>query len=196
MTENRDGSEDKEWHTLRHYANKKEALEADKVYANARYKIRSKCLSTEVGYICPISKEQELLDAIEEARQMVDEFNKSARFCSVSMRVLLTRVESDNPDGVELLRDTLNQNVQTMKEALADFDVKKARNLLVSTQSAVDILQDPASKKALMKVREEAREMATQIASVLRDYDNEVENALVSKDGQEILYRIGASWNI
>jgi hypothetical protein len=190
-----DGSEISIWETERHYKNKEEAKQADQVYANARYKIRAKCLYTEVGYICPASQESELRGAIDEAREMVEDFNKRARHCHIEFRVVCTRIEPENSDGVAVLKEALDRSTQQIKESLAEFDFKKARNLLAATKPAIDILKDPTARKALNTVREEARVLATEIANVVKEYDNNIENALVSTEGQDILRRANAKWN-
>jgi len=190
----RDGSEDATWLSQRHFKNKEEAKKADQVYSNARFRIRSKCLYTELGYLCPAANKDQLLAAVEEARGMVDEFNAGAKHCYIKFRVLCTTVDPTNRDGVEALRETLNQNTEALKTALKEFDVKKVRNMLVTTKPALELLQDPKARKALETVREEAREMAKQIAEIIREAEDNVENALISANGQEILKRVNAAW--
>jgi len=190
-----DGSEDATWETQRHFKNKEETKKADQVYSNARYMIRSKCLYTEVGYVCPAKDRKQLLDAIDQARALVDDFNARAKFCSITFRVLLTNINPSNKDGVEALRETIKRNTEALKEAIKEFDVKRTRNMLVATRPVMDILMDGAAKTALEKVREEAREMASQIAEIVRAYDDNIENALVSQAGQELLRRVDAKWN-
>lgn len=192
--ERADGSEISTWETERHYKNKEEAKLADQVYSNARYKIRAKCLYTEVGYICPADKESELRAAIEEARDMVETFNKKAKYCHIMFRIVCTRLETDNTDGIEALKETLQRNTEELRAALLEFDFKKARNMLIATKPAVEILASGPARKTLVAVRENARVLAGEIAEVIKTFDN-TENAMVSEPGQALLRRANAKWN-
>lgn len=189
-----DGSEDATWETQRHYKNKEEAKEADRVYSNARFRIRSKCLYTEVGYLCP-EKDKALLEtSIQEAKDLVDEFNKKAQHCHVKFRVLCTSVQPGNIDGTEALRETLERNTVALKDALSEFDVKRARNMLVATKPALDLLSDGRVRKTLESVRGEARELANQIAEIIRQCGDNVDQALESVVGKSLAERVG-SWD-
>ncbi len=117
---------------------------------------------------------------------MVADFNSAAKFCSITFRVLCTRVDPDNTDGTEALKEALSKHIGDIKTALSEFDYKKARNVLSATKPALDILQGPA-RKELEAVRAEARQLATEIAEVVKTYDNHIENALVSPQGQAVL---------
>jgi hypothetical protein len=190
-----DGSEDATWQTDRHYKNREEAKEAERVYAKARQRIRSQSLYTEIGFVCPMSKQTELANAIAEARQIVDDFNAKARHCHVHFRVVCTRIEPNNVDGAATLQDTLTKSVSEIRNALQNFDPKKARDVLSSTKELVEILGDPQTKRELAKAREESAELAKEIKRLVKEYDGNVKNALASANGDKLVARATAAWN-
>jgi len=194
-TVNADGSEDAKWETERHYKNKEESQEADRIYSRARSKLRSICLQTDIGFVCPASKEPELSDAIEEARFIVDEANKGFTHCSVNFRVVCTRIESDNDDGAATLKDALNSSVVDIRNALFAFDPKKARASLKSTSNLVDVLSNVNLRTELQSARDEASKLAGEMAKLLKEFDGNVKDAMASVAGKDVLARTDAAWN-
>jgi hypothetical protein len=188
-----DGSEMTKWETERHFRDRDETKRADQTYSNARHKIRTRCLFTDIGYLCPAEHEEELRAAITEAREMCDAFNKSATYCRIEFRVLCTRVEPSNVDGIEILKEALQKHTADIRSSLVEFDYKKARNLLSSTKHAMDILGGE-DRYELKRVREEAQALAAEIYNVVKLYDDNVENAIVSAEGQEVLNRAASKW--
>jgi len=189
-----DGSRITKWETERHIRDEAETKLADTTYSKARWKIRNQCLYTEVGYICAVSQQDDLQVAIEEARAMCEEFNHKAKFCHIKFRVMLTMVEPDNEGGIEALREALMKHTADIGKALMEFNVKKATNLLILTQPAVDILSG-SMKTTLTQVRAEAKALASQIADVIKACDADVQTAIVSPAGQELLNRNRGRWN-
>lgn len=194
VSTNPDGSEDASWETQRHFRNREEAKEADRVYANARFKIRAKCAFTPIGYVCPKEKEDELKTAIDEARALVDEANTKFKHCRIKFCVALADLRPD--DGASTaFRDALDNCVVQLKSSLTEFDYKRARNVLSATKVMVDVLKDSEAKRALVEIRDEARRLATEIADVVKQYDDNIENAIVSSNGRKVLARTYAAWN-
>lgn len=189
-----DGSHIAKWETERQFKDKEEAKVADQVYSKARWKIRTMCLYTEVGYLCSAGNEAALKQAIKDARDMCETFNKGAKYCHIEFRVVCTKIEPENNDGVDALKEALAMHTANIRQALQGFDYKKARDLLQATKPAIEMLTGPEKDK-LMQVREEARALATEIAGVVKEFESDVENALVSPAGKSILKRAKAKWN-
>ncbi len=189
------GSEDATWQTDRHYKNREEAKEADRVYAKARHKIRSACVATEIGFVCSADNEKTLEKAINDARELVDNANASFGHCHIKFKVLRTRIEANNEDGVQVLKETLESSVATIRESLKGFDVQKARDTINGTKGIVAVLADPESRRALKESRAEARQLATEINRLLTAFDGNIADAMVSEDGKDILLRANAKWN-
>lgn len=190
-----DGSESATWETERHYKNRAETALANSVYAKARQRVRSVCISTDIGPICPLRNQGELKRAIQDAKELVDKFNEDAQFCRIEYLVVCTRIEPDNENGVTILRETLEQSATEIRQALMAFDPKKARDVLYATKNAVGVLSDPASQQALSEAQEEARKLCKEMTRLLKEFDGSRENALASAEGEKLLNRANATWN-
>ena len=193
--QNADGSEDSEWAVKRHYASKKETERANQVYHQAKYQLGRVCTKTEIGFVCPMSKEKELIAAIKSAHEVVEEANGSFEHCRVKFRVVCTRLEPENGNGVEALRDSIKDQTRAIKEALIDFDHKKARTLLRASKGFADMIADPVIRSRIEAVQEEATELAQEMARAVRECGNAASAAL-TPDGKAVLKRVNAEWNI
>jgi hypothetical protein len=193
---NDDGSEDKEWKTRRHYKNRAETERANQLYNQLRYKLRAVCTATEIGFLCPESKEADLRRVIDECKQMVEEANTGFTHCNVRLRIVCTRIEPSNTDGVEMLKETIRDMTNEVRNALGDFDAKKAKQMLKTTQGFADMIADPAQRQELMKVRAEAKMLADQMQKVILEFDGNVANAVASQEGTAILARTKTPWDI
>jgi hypothetical protein len=192
---NPDKSEDATWKTERHYMDRDEAKEADRVYSRARTKIRSVCSLTDIGFIALAAKDAELQKAISEARQIVDDGNKTFKHCKVNFRVVCTKIEPDNVDGAATLAEAINKSIDVVRSAMTSLDVKKARDTLSATKGLVDVISDPEAQAALTKARDESKTLLNEIQVLLKDFDGNVANALASQNGQAVLARGQAIWN-
>jgi hypothetical protein len=190
-----DGSEDALWETQRHYKNREETKEADRVYAKARQRLRSVCLATAIGFVCPLPKRGELEAAMAEAKALVDDFNKSATWCHINYLVLCTDIAPDNVSGVALLRSTLQETTDAIRQSLREFDAKNARDTLYATKRLVDVLNDPAAREELRQAREEAGQLCKEITRLVKDFDGNAKNALASERGEKLMERVHAVWN-
>lgn len=190
-----DGSEDSTWKTDRHYRDRNEAIEADRVYSRARARIRAACIPTDIGFICPTKRVSELEAAIADAKHEVDEANSKFKHCQVTFRVVCTRIEPDNLDGAATLAETLNHSVGDLKASLENFDFQKARNVLNSTKYLVDVLSDPETRNTLQGAREQAKSLATEVANLVRSFDGNIANAMASVEGKSVIGRVVAAWN-
>jgi hypothetical protein len=191
-----DGTEEGYWETERVYRNRQETAEAERVYATVRNRLRAICLHTDIGFICPLNKEAELNRIIKEMEELVAESNAKFQFCRVELTVLVTRIESDNAAGVATLSQTLQQSAADIKQALENFDPKTARQVLISTKNIVDVLANQEAKSELMQAREQARSLASAIASLVKNFDGNVQEAMASGDGVNLLARAkSAPWN-
>jgi len=192
---NEDGSEDATWHTERHYKDRTESKDAERIYAKVRQNIRQVCLSTDIGFICPIAKKDDLEKVIQSSRELVDEFNLNAKYCKVNFLVVCTNIDPNNQDGVTLLRNTLEKSVDTIRTSLANFDVTAARSAVNATKKMIDVMADPGAKDVLAHTRDEVSTLCKEVAKLVKQFDGNIQNAIVSTNGQELLKRANAIWN-
>lgn len=192
---NDDGSEDATWQTDRHFKNRTEAKEAEKIYHQVRNKIRSVCVHTDIGFICPISRKSDLEATIAECRSIVEDFNSEATCCSVNFLVVCTDILPSNMDGVEILRDAVERSAVTIRKALNDFNVKAIRDALNATKNTAEVIADPSMKENLKNSREEIRKLCIEMTALVKEFDGNVQNALASEKGATLQNRANAAWN-
>lgn len=194
-TVNDDGSEDALWETKRHFRNRAEAKEAERIYAKARQRVRSVTLETPIGFICPLSKERELQAAVDESQRLVDDFNKTATTCKIHVVYVPSRINADNVGGVSMLKSKLEETTMEIRKALTTFDAKGAREVLYATKRMVDVLADPESREELRTAREEAGQLCKEITRLVKDCDGHIKDALASAQGDALMDRVNAAWN-
>jgi hypothetical protein len=192
---NDDGSEDAEWHTRRHYRDRKETEEAQKIYNKIRYRLGTVCAKTDIGFVCPRSKVSELNDIIIESEQEAREANSRFKHCKVKFRIVCTELASNNESGMDALKDAIIDQTNVLKRALADFDPKKARDAIRASKSFADMIADPKVKMSLQTLHKEAKDLATEISKTVRECGS-VANAVASPEGQKIMHRAKAAWNV
>ncbi len=191
---NDDGSEDATWQTDRHYENREEASLATRVYNNSRNRIRTVCLNTDIGFVCPMNKVKELERAVTEAQQMVDEFNETAECCRIRFLVVCTDIEPTNVNGVQVLKETLEKSTKDIVDALSSFNLKKASETLRATKTLTSVLADPDSKRELAQYRDEVKILCKEVSSLLKEYDGNIKNAQASDKAVVLMKRVNAAW--
>jgi hypothetical protein len=192
---NPDGSEDAKWETERHYKDRSETKVANSTYTKARSLLRKVCLPTEIGFVCPVAKENELQAAIFAAGKLVDDANKSFKHCKITLRIVCTTIEPTNNAGVAMLEDTLTNTVASVKAALENFDMQRVREVLSSTKTLADVLADPVQKQRLVDARKQTADLLKQMAELVKEYDGNIADAMVSNAAGAILQRAAAEWD-
>lgn len=190
-----DGSEQAIWETERVYKSRQEVTKANTTYNAARAFLRGVSAATDIGFICPVSRQTELNAAVAKAKQLVDDANATFSHCYVRFRVVCTRIEPTNEEGVDMLRETISLRTKELQEALANFDPAKARNVLNASKGFIDILAEAQARDALNKVRLESKQLCGEIGKLLKEFDGNVQNAMASPQGKTILLRTNAPWN-
>ena len=193
--ENDDGSEDAFWDGHRRYQNREETKEADRVYSRARYKVYSLCTHTAVGYVAPLEKENEIREALREAAQTVDEANAKFRHCHIDFALDVAHLRVAGEGTKRALAKKITEATAKIQASLENFKVDQAQKVLADTAELVAVLKNGKVKKQLTQAREQAKELATEIAQFVRDYDGKLEAAMRTAEGKQFLRRAGAVWN-
>jgi len=170
------------------YKNKVETSEADRVYSNARYRIRRRCFYTELGYLCADTQRAALDLAVREARDLIRKTNKSFKDCQIRFRVLLSSDPANDPDAVEAVRESLVEQVLRVGAALEAFDFKRARDTMSLSKHSLELLQNCAAKRTFMEFRENAEEIGNSMAQMTKTMTPE--RAILSLNGRALLKRV------
>jgi hypothetical protein len=193
--ENGDGSEDATWTGHRRYKDKNEAKEADRIFSKARQRLLSIGTHTALGFVVPLEDEAKLDAALVDAEAMVDDANQRFRYCHITLDYDVVEYTDATRGASKSIAAKLDESTQKIQEALRDFKPANAKKVLNTTKNVIDTLADPATKKALAEAREQARDLATEIQIVIKQFDGNVQNAMQSKDGKELMVRASAKWN-
>jgi hypothetical protein len=190
-----DGSEETHWKTERLFKNRAEAKAAQGLYQKVREKLRSFCVKTEIGFVCSEAHAGDLDTAIAEAHQMISDANATFTHCSVTFKIVCTKLEPTNDAGADMLKETLNRTTQELRDAMAAFDLQRAKLALNSTKQFLDVLADPTVKDSLVTMRSDAKDLIGEIAGIVKQFDGDVSNALASPQATAVLARTQAPWS-
>ena len=168
------------WETTRTIADPNEYERAIQARGKARNTITSVCCSSSFGLLCPSARELELQQAIEAARQITEEYNRTAAASRVDVYVLLGRVAQDDVEAARAIGAEVRDLLDSMQAGIkmADPDIirdaaSKARAIggMLTEQAAerVSAAVSEARKAARDIVRrvEKAGEIATKVVSEL-----------------------------
>lgn len=98
-----DGSEQAKWETMRVIGDRDEHNNGRKMQADARGKVTTVCTNTAFGLLCPEEKSDELIQAINEAKQIAEEFNRSARLSRMNVYVIVGKIAPERFDIVSAM---------------------------------------------------------------------------------------------
>jgi vacuolar-type H+-ATPase subunit H len=111
-----DGMQIAKWETERTICDPQEYKTACETRSKARSVIRTACIDSAFGLLCPEKSENDLDAAIAEGRRLADEFNANAKLTRVKMYVIVGRIV---PDDVEAVR-AINSEVRDLLTRMAD----------------------------------------------------------------------------
>jgi len=157
-----DGAEIARWETIRKIEDPDEHKRATKVRSQAGSLIRSVCVSTAFGLLCPESKEAELEDAILRAQALVDAHNQTAQYSAVRVYVLRGRIASTDEEAVRALSSEVRELLDEMQAGIRRVDVAAIRDAASRAKKLGGILDADQAAKVNRAV-EAARDAAKQI---------------------------------
>lgn len=156
----------KRWETTRIMSDPTEHERAVKVRSKARTLIVRVCAQTNFGLLCRAEQEDELADAIEEARRLVDEFNATACYTSIRISVLKGRVAETDTEAVRAIVGEISSLIDRMREGIEKADVatiRDAANRARATASMLDDSQQSKIENAIAAARKAAREIVKRV---------------------------------
>ena len=110
-----DGGARAVWETERRVQDQAEQEEAIKVRSKARSLITSVCADSSFGLLCPEHKAQDLASAVEDARELAEDFNKTASVTNVSVYVIAGRVAADDVEAVRAINSEMRELMSAME---------------------------------------------------------------------------------
>jgi uncharacterized membrane protein len=158
-----DGARVAKWETTRRIENPEEYAEAVKVRATVRNRVASACAVTSAfGLMCPLDKAKELDEALRESRQILRDFNATARNCRVTMAALRGEVSATDAEAIAAISNEVARMVREMERGIKLADPKKIREAADEAKALGAVLSDSARGKVTAAV-DEARKAAREI---------------------------------
>lgn len=168
------GAEQAEWITERTIHDPEEFERAKKARNKAGALIRGVCVDSAFGLLCPEPDADRLQAAIAEAREIAQEFNKTAKLTHVTVYCISGRVAADDVEAMRAINSEVRELLDTMRAGVEDLDVKRIRDAADQAKQLGAMLTPESAARvqvAIEAVRKTAREIvkAGEDASVAID---------------------------
>lgn len=157
-----DGARRASWETTRVVIDPKEHELAVKVRNKASSIVRSVCAFSAFGLLCPEKRGDKLMAAIREARDLVADFNATAKCTQVGIYAIVGRVAADDVEAIRAIKSELRDLLTIMESGLKNLNVKAVREAANKARSLTAVLSPEAEAKvsrAIESVRSKAREI-------------------------------------
>jgi hypothetical protein len=158
-----EGARVAKWETTRRIENPEEYAEAVKVRSAIRNKVAGACAVTSAfGLMCPLDRAQELEEALRESRQILNDFNATAKNCRVTMAALRGEVAATDSEAIAAISNEVARMVREMERGIKLADPKRIREAADEAKALGAVLSDSARGKVTAAV-DEARKAAREI---------------------------------
>jgi hypothetical protein len=154
------------WKTTKEVTDPAEHEAAEKARNKARKLVRSVCIETAFGLLCPESREEELSRAIDAAMAVADEHNASAKWSHVGVYAIRGRVAANDEQAARAISSEVRDMLSRMDDAVARLDVKAIREAADKAKKMEALLSPDLAVKASEAVAA-ARKVARDVARVL-----------------------------
>jgi hypothetical protein len=183
-----DGVRRATWQTERTIRDPQEHEEAIKVRTRCRSLITGVCSTSSFGLLCPEAWEGRLADAVEEAQELVAEFNSRSALTRISVYVLVGRIAASDSEAVRAINSDIRELLDTMENGLRRLDVRSVREAATKARSLGAMLSEDASEQVV-----EAIAMARRAARAIVRAGEEGE-AEINREALDVLARARTSF--
>lgn len=139
-----DRPEISKWETTRVIADPDEYERGKKAQSRASSIIRRECSASAFGLLCTAERAWRLEDAIAEARAVVDQFNASAQHSHLAVYVIAGKIAATDEEAVRAINSEVRDLIDTMREGVANFDVKVIRDAANKARQLGQVLSPDA----------------------------------------------------
>ena len=134
------------WETTKTVDDPEEHGAAEETRRKARYFITSQCSNTVFGLICAEADEPELDLAETKARLICEDFNKTARYSRVSIRVLRGRIEQNDAKAAKAIVGEMSALIEEMNAGIKNADPDAIRDAMSKAKQMSAILSAEKSE--------------------------------------------------
>lgn len=157
-----EGALREKWETTKVITDPDEFDRATSARGKARSLIAGVCCHSAFGMLCPSDKEQELADAITQARAVADAHNAEARLTRVEVYVLVGRVAQDDAEAARAIASEVRELLGMMETAVRAGNVEDIREAANKARAIGGMLSAEVSGKVDAAI-EQARRIARDI---------------------------------
>jgi hypothetical protein len=154
-------AEKAKWETERTIFNPKEHAEGVVTRSKARGLITAVCVSSGFGLMCPEADAEELQKAIDEARAVADDFNKSSKLTKIKVYALMGRIAQDDLEAVRAINSEVSELLENMNDGIKDGDFDAVREAANKAKGLAEMLAIEAQTQANIAIAA-ARAAATE----------------------------------
>jgi len=161
-----DGAEVSEWKTKRTIEDPVEHTAATKARGAARSLIVKCCSTTSFGLLCPEEQEGALDAAVKAARQVVDNFNDSAKHTRIGIFVIKGKVASTDAEAARAITQEIAELTIAMDAGIKAFDPDAIRKAASRARELSSMLSEEKQGKingAIEQARKAARTIVKRI---------------------------------
>jgi hypothetical protein len=163
-----DGTLKKVTETTRTVADPAEYDAAVKTRGKASSLIRSPCIASNFGLICPEDRREQLFAKIAEAEATVSDFNATSKLTQVGVYTILGRVAPDDAQALRAINSEMRDAFEAMSAGVKKLDAEAVREAASKAKQMAAMLPDNMQDRvqdAVKAVRSFARK-ATKAASL------------------------------
>lgn len=147
-----DGAAVEEWQTKRTVIDPAEHEAGQKARAKAGSLIRSVCIPSIFGLLCPEDSAEKLEAAIAAGRKVIDDFNAGAKLSRISIYVLCGRVMPDDAEAVRAISSELRDLMGEMQGGVENGNVDAIRDAASKLKGVGQMLTTEMQTKVQMAV--------------------------------------------
>jgi hypothetical protein len=174
------GTLESEWNTRKIVIDPAEHDDAIKMRTKIRGLILSVCSRSEFGLLCPNNRQDELREAIAEARTLTEKFNAGAKTTHIKFNVICGRIAQDDVETVRAITGEVRSLMEAMQDGVKSLDVKVIRDAANKAKQVGEMLSPDAAKRLEVAITV-ARESARKIARAGDVAANEIDRAAIRK---------------
>lgn len=154
------------WKTTKVIEDPTEHERAVKARNKARSLIATCCTPTSFGLLCPLSKEDELNEAVKGAHGVVSEFNATSKRARIGVYVLKGRIAENDEEATRAIASEVTNLLEAMENGIKSVDAKAIREAATKARQVATMLDESKQgsvKRAIEVARKAAREIVKRV---------------------------------
>ncbi len=161
-----EGASREKWETTKVVQDPAEHERATKVRGKCGSLIRAVCVPSAFGYLCPMTSEKQLDEAIVEARALAETFNREARTTRVAVYCLKGKIAETDDEAARAVSGELRELLDEMRAGIGEANVEKIREA-ASKAKKIGTMLDEVTAGKVTRAIDEARTVAKDIVKKL-----------------------------